>query len=414
MHILWGGGQLALIGLHVYAHMRAHAQLQYIVYCRVSSVGVFGTGSSSSSSSSYSYYRKERALKIYTDDDSPRATQLQKEKNQKSAKDKSEIATLQGTKPELQKEKDDLTQLLTQSSAENARLREENTQLRDQVMEMEEKVAAAENSWKVSHKKVTLTPHKLGSGGWGEVIIGKFRGQKVAVKRFHDAIMNQKDNQYYLEMLNREINTMAQLRHPNLLQFIGAVLDHPSGHPMIITEVMDTSLRDAYDSKILAPNPSCRPVILSIMRDVAVGLNYLHCLPDPIIHRDVSSANVLLESKGPGKWNTKISDFGSAKIARAAISKAPGAMVYSAPECLQSVVDFEKKKQSPKADVFSYGILLCETLTCQFPAHGVFRKLMEQVHSHERFLHSLIASCVEKNPEKRPTMEQVIEQLDQA
>ena len=340
--------------------------------------------------------------------------QLQKEKNQESAENKSEIATLQGAMTELQKEKDDLTQLLTQSSTENTRLREENTQVRDQVREMEEKVAAAENSWKVSHKEVILTPHKLGSGGWGEVIIGKFRGQKVAVKRFHDAIMNQKDNQYYLEMLNREINTMAQLRHPNLLQFIGAVLDHPSGHPMIITEVMDTSLRDAYDSKILAPNPSCRPVILSIMRDVAVGLNYLHCLPDPIIHRDVSSANVLLESKGPGKWKTKISDFGSAKMAHAATTKAAGAMVYSAPECLQSVVDFEEKKQSPKADVFSYGILLCETLTCQFPAHGVFRKLMEQVRSRERFLHSLIASCVEKNPEKRPTMDQVIEQLDQA
>ena len=78
------------------------------------------------------------------------------------------------------------------------------------------------------------------------------------------------------------------------------------------------------------------------------------------------------------------------------------------------MVDFEEKKQSPKADVFSYGILLCETLTCQFPAHGVFRKLMEQVRSRERFLHSLITSCVEKNPEKRPTMERVIEQLDRA
>ena len=354
------------------------------------------------------------SLKMSNKELSSNCTQLQKEKNQESATNKSEIATLKEAKTELQKEKDNLTQLLTQSSAENARLREENTQARDQVREMEEKVAAAENSWKVSHKEVTLTPHKLGSGGWGEVIIGKFRGQKVAVKRFHDAIMNQKDNQYYLEMLNREINTMAQLRHPNLLQFIGAVLDHPSGHPMIITEVMDTSLRDAYDRKILAPNPSCRPVILSIMRDVAVGLNYLHCLPDPIIHRDVSSANVLLESKGPGKWKTKISDFGSAKMARAATTKAAGAMVYSAPECLQSVVDFEEKKQSPKADVFSFGILLCETLTCQFPAHGVFRNLMEQVRSRERFLHSLIASCVEKNPEKRPTMDQVIEQLDRA
>ena len=155
-------------------------------------------------------------------------------------------------------------------------------------------------------------------------------------------------------MLNREINTMAQLHHPNLLQFIGAVLDHPSGSPMIITEIMDISLRGAYEKKQLSPVPVS--ICLSIMRDVAVGLNYLHCLPDPIIHHDVSSANVLLESKGPKKWKTKISDFGSAKFARSAVTKAPGATVYSAPEALQSVTIVNKKKQTTKMDIFSYGI----------------------------------------------------------
>ena len=213
-------------------------------------------------------------------------------------------------------------------------------------------------------------------------------------------------------MLSCEMATLSQLRHPNLLQFIGAVLDDPSGNPMIITEVMDTSLRSAYERKELTPDPSCRPVILSIMRDVAVGLNYLHCLPDPIIHRDVSSANVLLESKGPGKWKTKISDFGLAKIARSATTKAAGAMVYSAPECLQTVVDFEEYKQSPKADVFSYGILLCEVITCRFPEHQIFHVLLDQVRSSGGSLHSLVVSCATKDPEKRPTMKQIIEQLD--
>ncbi|XP_019850037.1 PREDICTED: disks large homolog 2-like [Amphimedon queenslandica] len=333
---------------------------------------------------------------------------LQKERDQELAKNnelKNEITALRKAYTEILKKRDDLQQSLAQSSAEKG-------SLIDQVRELEEKVKELENNWKVSYKDVTLSRHKLGSGGWGEVIIGKFRGQKVAVKRFHDAIMNQENNQYYLEMLNREINTMSQLRHPNLLQFIGAVLDHPSGNPMIITEVMDTSLRSAYEKKELTPDLACRPVILSIMRDVAVGLNYLHCLPDPIIHRDVSSANVLLESKGPGKWKTKISDFGSAKMARFATTKAAGAMVYSAPECLQTVVDFEESKQSPKADVFSYGILLCEVITCRFPEHHIFRVLLDQVRSSGSSLHSLVVSCATKDPEKRPTMKQIIEQLD--
>ena len=64
---------------------------------------------------------------------------------------------------------------------------------------------------------------------------------------------------------------------------------------MIITEIMNTSLRGAYEIKQLTPYPTCEPVVLTIMRDVAVGLLYLQYLPDPIIHRDVSSVNVLLE-----------------------------------------------------------------------------------------------------------------------
>ena len=293
-----------------------------------------------------------------------------------------------------------------------SKLLAEINSLSEQVGKLEDKVTVLENSWKVSYKDVTLSRHKLGSGGWGEVIIGKFHGQQVAVKRFHESIMNQKNIEHYFEMLNCKMSILSQLRHPNLLQFIGAVLDDPSGYPMIITEVMDTSLRSAYERKELTPDPACRPVILSIMRDVAVGLNYLHCLPDPIIHRDVSSANVLLESKGPGKWKTKISDFGSAKMARSATTKAAGAMVYSAPECLQTVIDFEESKQSPKADTFSYGILLCEVITCRFPEHHIFRVLLDQVRSSGSSLHSLVVSCATKDPEKRPTMKQIIEQLD--
>ncbi|XP_019850040.1 PREDICTED: probable serine/threonine-protein kinase DDB_G0271682 [Amphimedon queenslandica] len=303
------------------------------------------------------------------------------------------------------KEKDELV----------SKLLSEIYRLSEQVRKLEDKVTALENNWKISYKDVTLSRHKLGSGGWGEVIIGKFHGQQVAVKRFYESIMNQKNIEYYFQMLNREMATLSQLHHPNLLQFIGAVLDDPSGNPMIITEVMDTSLRSAYEKKELTPDPACRPVILSIMRDVAVGLSYLHCLLDPIIHRDVSSANVLLESKGPGKWKTKISDFGLAKMARSATTKAVGAMVYSAPECLQTVVDFEESKQSPKADVFSYGILLCEVITCRFPEHQIFRVLLDQVRSSGgsgSSLHSLVVSCGTKDPEKRPTMKQIIEQLD--
>ena len=290
----------------------------------------------------------------------------------------------------------------------------------EEVTILQKKVTETENSWKISHKDIGETKTELGRGGWAEVTIGKFRGRNVAIKRLYKVLIEQKEqNEHYLDLLHREINTMSQLRHPNLLQFIGAVLDHPSGNPMIITEVMDTSLRKAYESKELTPDPSCRPVILSIMRDVAVGLNYLHCLPDPIIHRDVSSANVLLESKGPRKWKTKISDFGSAKFARAAVTKAPGAFVYSAPESLQTVTAVatlhNKKEQTTKMDSFSYGVLLCEMVTCQFPSVESFGSLLQQVKmSSPKLLHELIVSCINEEPGRRPTMLQIIEKLDRS
>ena len=285
-----------------------------------------------------------------------------------------------------------------------ARLSIENMRLNEQVKELKKRTT--DDSWKVNYKEVTLTKQELGRGGWGVIWIGEFRGQKVAVKQMHELIVSPE----FLQLLNREINTMAQLRHPNLLQFIGAVLDHPSGNPMIITEIMDISLRGAYEKKQLSPVPVS--ICLSIMRDVAVGLNYLHCLPDPIIHRDVSSANVLLESKGPGKWKTKISDFGSAKLARSAVTKAAGAEVYSAPESFQTVMDFEEKKQTPKMDVYSYGILLCEVMTCQFPERQVFREMLQRVHTQSQPVYSLILSCLNRNPDDRPTIKHIIQQID--
>ena len=287
-----------------------------------------------------------------------------------------------------------------------AKLSLENVELKDQMEQLRDKLAAIEDSWKIRHTEISLSKNELGRGAWGVIWIGEFRGQRVAVKQMHELIMSED----YLELLHREINTMSQLRHPNLLQFIGAVLDHPSGDPLIITEVMDTSLRKAYNNKELTPDPSCRPVILSIMRDVAVGLNYLHCLPDPIIHRDVSSANVLLESKGPQKWKTKISDFGSAKIARTAVSEAPGAAVYSAPESHQSVAQKKKKTQTPKMDSFSYGVLLCEVMSCKLPNIEIFNDLLQA--SSPKLIHELIVSCINEEPDERPTMSQIIEQLD--
>ena len=89
---------------------------------------------------------------------------------------------------------------------------------------------------------------------------------------------------------------MAQMCHPNLVRFIVAVLDDMEG-PMIITELLDTTLRKAYEESLLNM-AQC----MDIFRDVASALSYLHKLEAPIIHRDVSSANVLMKGVTRNKW----------------------------------------------------------------------------------------------------------------
>ena len=262
-----------------------------------------------------------------------------------------------------------------------------------------------EKSWKIINQDVTFANEELGRGAWGAVRVGVFREQRVAVKQLHMII----EGEHSLALLNREINTMSKLRHPNLLLFIGAVLDHPSGHPLIITEIMDTSLRQAYEKGQLTD----KSTKLSVLRDTAAGLNYLHCHPDEIIHRDVSSANVLLESRGPNKWRAKLSDFGSANVARDAFTQAPGAAVYSAPESLVSVADDPEKPQTTKMDVFSYGVLLCEVMTSSFPNTKSFQTMLQRIHRSSPPIGQLVRDCINRNPHDRPTMKQVIQQIDQ-
>ena len=252
--------------------------------------------------------------------------------------------------------------------------------------------------WVVSHEEVHSTGRELGAGGWGKVVVGTFRGQKVALKQLHSDIRSP----YYNDLLHREVSLMAKVRHPNLLLFIAAVLDSPSKSPIIVTELLDTSLRQAYQSGQLTNNR----VKLFIVRDVAAALNYLHLQADIIIHRDVSSSNVLLQALPNSQWRGKLSDFGSANLVQYASTPGPGAAMYTAPEV------FKGEKQSSKMDVYSYGKLLCELFTDQLPDPRAFPSMLQSMAQSWPLMHRLICSCVEQDPTKRPSMTYLVDQLN--
>ena len=138
--------------------------------------------------------------------------------------------------------------------------------------------------WVVRREEVELTEEVLGRGGWGVVKVARFHGLRVAAKVLYNVIISE----YNQELFTQEMTIAAKIRHPNLLLFIGATKE---GKAVILTELMPTSLRRELQRRVLP-----REQITSIAQDVACALHYLHqWRPFSIIHRDISSANVLLE-----------------------------------------------------------------------------------------------------------------------
>ena len=177
--------------------------------------------------------------------------------------------------------------------------------------------------WVISRNEIQMTENCLGRGGWGSVNEGTYCGCTVAVKQIHDLILSPHNRLLF----EREMNIASACRHPCLLQFIGATNDE--GSPLFVTELMEKSLRALFEER-----PLSETEIRVISLDVARALNYLHQKkPSPIIHRDVSSANVLLWRQGD-QWRGKVSDYGTANFMQQTMTVAPGAMIYSSPEAL--------------------------------------------------------------------------------
>lgn len=260
--------------------------------------------------------------------------------------------------------------------------------------EAEEKLRKIETQWIVKKEEIQVSRHELGRGGWAVVKIAEFRGTKVAAKCFYREL----SSKYYEQMFSREMKMASRLRHPHLVQFIGAT-SLVEGGPIILTELMTTSLRE-----VLKVGPIEQPMIVSISLDVLRALNYLHLMePDPLIHRDISSANVLLDPVPGSGWKAKVSDYGSVNLVQKLQTVGPGNPVYAAPE---STIP---QAQSPKMDIFSFGILLVEMLTDQFPEEEQRRKLIASI-DHRGFV-TIINQCLLEERDKRPSALELVSDM---
>ena len=249
--------------------------------------------------------------------------------------------------------------------------------------------------WVIEGDEIQMTEEVIGIGGWGEVKVGVFRGTRVAVKCLHQLILSQ----FNLALFSREMDIASRIRHPNLLQFIGATR---VGNPMILAELMPTSLREEMTIK-----PLTRPQILSISRDVASALNYLHLRrPEAILHRDVASPNVLLEPLCNDRWKAKLSDYGSANLQHKISSTVgPGNPAYAAPESRYP------NDHSPAMDVYSFGVLLLEMVVHQPPPPTTREKVDLIMTIQWPRMKTIIQSCTKEDKNERPITSTVLQRL---
>jgi len=267
---------------------------------------------------------------------------------------------------------------------------------------------------------------QIGQGGSGSVFLGKLREEKdIAVKVLSS-----------LHQFLNEVDVLSRAQHRNLVSLIGYCSE--SKNLMLIYEHMSGgSLWDSLHGRNADHSNLNWKTRLRIALDAAQGLEFLHvgCTPK-IIHRDVKTANILLDDQ----MNAKLADFGISRItsdgeaSHATTSMAKGTPGYIDPEYRRT------HEVTEKSDVYSFGVVLFEII-CGRPAthasHEEDLNLVEWVRPYVKgdeigaevidtslngnysmesiaLVAKLALRCVEDRPYSRPTISEVVGEIKEA
>ncbi|CAM6091643.1 unnamed protein product [Calypogeia fissa] len=271
----------------------------------------------------------------------------------------------------------------------------------------------------------------LGEGGFGRVYkayIGGSPGYPVAVKRMS------KDASQGAREFMAEVNIFSQLRHPNLVQLLGWC-DENEEFILVYEYMPNGDLDDRIFGGYLGDqDPQFSPLSwtcrYNIFCGVAKALVYLHEeLAQRILHRDVKTSNVMLDSE----FNARLGDFGLARLSMHGqdprTTEVAGTKGYLAPEFILS------GRISEKTDVYAFGIVVLEVTCARRPSVPNSVSLLDLVwnlHKEEKLLDAIDPKldirnrsnsdeddmmkralrvgllCCHPHPPSRPTMRQVL------
>ena len=214
----------------------------------------------------------------------------------------------------------------------------------------------------------------LGHGSYGAVYKAKCDQLTCAAKVLHPTILDPLDPGAgkIMDRFRQECAFLESIRHPNIVQYLGMTRDPESRLPVLLMELLDESL-----TKMLERSPTALPyfVEVDICHDIALAVAYLHS--NDIVHRDLSSNNVLIVAKR----RAKVTDFGMSRISGAAptmtpLTMCPGTLAYMSPEALKEPPTYTKK-----LDCFSEAVMMIQVCTRLWPEPGPRTKTVQDSRS---------------------------------
>ncbi|XRB10033.1 poly [ADP-ribose] polymerase [Pycnococcus provasolii] len=201
----------------------------------------------------------------------------------------------------------------------------------------------------------------LGVGSFGHVYKVRCAGKIVAAKRMPSFTSREREES--MRMMRREVQTLSQIRHPNVIDMYGIVTDDPERVCLLMEYAHRGDLRKVLDAK----EGLTDDIIYRIIEGIVQGMRRLHSHHRPVMHKDLKSQNVLICDD----WTPKIADFGLAKMSgdRSTLGTTRtrglgGTLAYRAPE-LYSNAPF-----SAACDVYAFGIIAWELATYSVPWEG--------------------------------------------
>ncbi|XP_027329513.1 MDIS1-interacting receptor like kinase 2-like [Abrus precatorius] len=261
----------------------------------------------------------------------------------------------------------------------------------------------------------------IGEGGSGAVYKATLpSGQVVAVKKLHAEVDTEMLN---LKAFTSEVRALTDIRHRNIVKLKG-FCSHPR-FSFLVYEFLEGGslekvLNDDAQAKLFDWNKR-----VNVVKGVASALYHMHhgCSP-PIVHRDISSKNVLIDLE----YEARISDFGTAKILNTDshnLTSFAGTYGYAAPELAYTM------KTNEKCDVFSFGVVSLEIIMGKHPRDLIsllfsssttpsasnlllkdmlderLRDPVNRIVQDVILVAKIAFACLSETPHSRPTMEQV-------